>query len=220
MRNILKVLIPLILMVTSGAARANPGTHFYMVMFAAESQPNLARTAHTFATFVREDNGVLTQELTVSWLPQMGYFGPNNSMPPLATVPGRNYTLDQTIALSTGRRTSFWGPYEITPQLYARAQQRVAFLNSGATSYKMTGVVFQHLRDNALRNMPGGAINCIMAVSDIGGYLDTGTNWGIAASSQVLGFFAPQGILDDIRFSAFGRADIAQKMNLMQRIGR
>ncbi len=218
MSRILRILLPLFLMLGATGAQASPGTHFYMVMFAAEGSPNQARTSHAFATFVREDNGVLTQELTISWLPALGYFGPNSSMPLLQIVPGRNYSLDETVSLSPGRHVSFWGPYEITPQLFSRAQARVGYLRSGATSYKMM-VLLRNLRGNAGRNQPGGAINCIMALSDIGGYLDTGTSWGIAASGQVLSFLAPL-VLDDIRFSSYGHDDIAQKMNLRYRIGR
>lgn len=219
MTRIFRILLPLILAFAASAASAKSGTHFYMVMFGAEGMVNQPTTSHTFATFVREDNDVLTQELTISWMPAIGYFSANNSMPLLRIVPGRNYTLDETVSLATNRRVGFWGPYEVSPQLYAAAQNRVAYLSSGATSYKMMILVSHHLRDNPLRNLPGGAVNCIMALSDIAGYLDTGSSWGLGASSQVLSFFSPY-LLDNIMSPNAAHADIAQKMNLLPRLGR
>ncbi len=212
------LLATLALMVASTSAFAQ--TRHYMVMFAAEGSPSTARTSHTFATFVREDGGRIVEEKTISWLPQEGYFGPNYTMPPLAIVPGHNYTLDQTMARSPGRRTSFWGPYEISTNFYRAASNRVAYLNRAETSYKMMNLVRGRLRDAPLRNQPGGAINCIMAVSDLAGYIETGTAWGVDASSQVLGYFRPY-VLDNMTHGpVVAHPDVAQRMNLYRRIGR
>lgn len=215
MQRLSRFLLALFLLVVAAPGLA---AERFMVMFAAETPENTARTSHTFATFVTMEHGTVTEELTVSWLPAPGYFGPEYSMPPLAIVPGKNYTLDETIRLSPRRRTSFWGPYEISDSLYERAARRVAYLERRVTSYKMTNVARGRLRDAPLRNQPGGAINCIMAVSDIGGYLDTGTAWGINASSQVLSFLA-RDVLDPLR-PALAHPEVAAAMDLYRRIGR
>jgi hypothetical protein len=198
--------------VLAGSAQA---AQYYMVMFGYQGAPNLARTSHTFATFVAVEGQAVTEEVTVSWLPAPGYFGPGNSMPVLRAVPGHNYTLDETIGLAGDAQIQYWGPYQITDSLFAQAEARAGFLSEGTTSYKMI-VLDEARREPALYNQPGGVINCIMAVSDLGGYLDTGTNWGYAASSQVLGWLSrwtydyPQGT----------HADVAQLMQLDERLGR
>lgn len=209
--------LALILSPLAGSADAYAQrARYYMVMFGAEGMPSLPRNSHTFATFVKSEGGRITQELTISWLPAMGHFGPNYTMPPLSIVPGRNYTLDETIALSPGRRTSFIGPMEITPALFERAANRVAFLHRGGTSYKMMILLRDRLREPALTNRPGGAINCIMAVSDLGGYYETGTSYGWGASEKVLGLLSRE----VLRRPYEAAQDVAAQMNLHRRIGR
>lgn len=215
MQRLSRLLLALFLLVAAGPAVA---ADYYMVMFGSQTPENTARTSHTFATFVRMDDGELTEELTVSWLPAPGYFGPEYRMPPVAIVPGKNYTLDETIRFSPRRRTSFWGPYEISAALYERAARRVAYLDRGVTSYKMMNLARGRLRDAPLRNQPGGAINCIMAVSDIGGFLDTGTAWGVDASRRVLNFLA-RDVLDPLS-PALAHPEVAAAMDLYRRIGR
>lgn len=215
MQRLLRPMLALLLLVAAVPALA---AEHYMVMFAAETPENTARTAHTFATFVTMEDGALTEELTISWLPAPGHFGPGYSMPPFAIVPGKNYTLDETIRISPRRRTTFWGPYEISPSLHERAARRVAYLDRSVTSYKMMNLARGHLRDAPLRNRPGGAINCIMAVSDVGGFLSTGTAWGIDASSQVLSFLS-RDVLDPLS-PAHPHPEVAAAMDLYRRLGR
>ena len=165
--------------------------HYFQILFAYQGTPNEGRSSHTFGAFLMVQDGVLVQESTVSWLPAEGYFGPDYQMPPLRRVPGHNYTLDETLQISIGKDLQYWGPYEITAAHYNQAMRRVEYLNAAETDYKMV-VLDPLLRRPALNNEPGGAINCIIAVSDIGGYLDTGTAWGFSATQRVLDFFRPQ----------------------------
>jgi hypothetical protein len=184
---------------------------YYMTMFASEAAPNVARSSHTFATFVHVEAGAVAEELTVSWLPAPGHFGPDYTMPRFDRVPGHNYTLDETVAMGAGRMVTYWGPMAITQSLYERAAARVAFLERAETSYKMF-VLSDTLRGPALENQPGGAINCIMGVSDIGGYLNTGTSYGIGASQKVLEFLLPQ-VLDPR-----SDAGVSELMRLRERL--
>ena len=212
MSRFLLIIASLVLMAGSGLAHAE--TTYYMVMFGAQTQFNAPRTSHTFATFVKAEDGLVVDEQTISWLPAEGYFGIDYSMPPLRIVPGRNYTLDETIARSPGRSVQFWGPSEITPRLYAKAMERVRYLNGGGTSYKMMILFRDNLRTNPSRNEPGGAINCIMAVSDIGGYLETGTARGVEASGQVLASLSRHLVNGNRNVQA-----IADQMHLRERLG-
>lgn len=200
---------------TLGSVTALANTRYVMVVFGYQGTPDLARSSHTFATFARIDDGALTEETTISWLPARGYFGPQYTMPPLATVPGHNYTMDETIYMAGQQAILYWGPFDVTPDLYERARERAWFLAQGTTSYKMF-VLREKLRIPALYNRPGGTINCIMGVSDLGGYLDTGNNWGYTASQLVLSHLSrwvynyPYGI--DLEAAAL--------LNLRERVGR
>lgn len=196
----------------AASAESRAATHYYMVVLGTELpvpsrvrgdrhprfgiRPRLLRDfldaagrAHTFATFLKVTDGRIEAERTVSWLPAPGYFWNGNEMPHRGIVPGMNYDLDQTLALSAGKLGAKWGPYEITEDFFRRADARVDFLNRRQTDYKMTVAVRERLREPAGRNLPGGAINCIIAVSDIGGYLNTGTEYGFEASDIVFNHF-------------------------------
>jgi hypothetical protein len=184
----------LLLSLVAGNLKADTAERHYLTLFAYQGHPNLARSAHTFATFIKvisqrdeTEEGEVT-ESTISWLPAEGGFGPDHQMPVFARVAGHNYDLDETLELSRAHVVQTWGPYEITPEFYQKGIDRVNFLNSGRTDYKMI-VLDMSLRAPSLHNLPGGAINCIMGVSDTGGYLATGMSWGFAATQEVLAFF-------------------------------
>jgi hypothetical protein len=133
-------------------------------------------------------------------------------MPRAHEVPGHNYTLDETIAMDAGRFVRYWGPYPVTESFYDAAKARTEMLALGQTHYKMFVLSDDH-RAPAGRNEPGGAINCIMGVSDLGGYLNTGTAYAVRASVRVLESFA--------RFMIGFTADshIAGLMRIPQRLG-
>ena len=57
-----------------------------------------------------------------------------------------------------------------------------------------------------------------MGVSDIGGYLDAGTAWGVNASSQVLTFLS-RDVLDPLS-PALAHPEVAAEMDLYRRTQR
>jgi hypothetical protein len=92
---------------------------------------------------------------------------------------GKNFSLEETLALTKrrGYRLASYGPYEISVQTYSRALLRVRLLNSGRIAYTMINVV-------------AGAMNCIEAVGSVGGPVNTGINYGFAASETVASHLA------------------------------
>lgn len=158
------------------AATARPIDRYYLIVFAYEGNPNLARESHTFATFVHDGPAGL-EKLTISWLPDY-----RQPIRPLPVVRGHNYTLEETLEIAGRRhRIYYWGPFESTASLYEAARRRAERLRPGIYQYKMIDF-HAHVHN---------AINCIRAVSEVTGHLETGTNWGRPASLQVLQHFRP-----------------------------
>jgi hypothetical protein len=135
------------------------GETCYMVVLSSQRpEANLPRYSHSFAAFVRvnECRGVSWLEsFTISWLPVRGAV----QFIALLPEPGRNFGLHETIRLVQAEceRVSLWGPYQITPELYRRALQQKAHLESGAVSYKAVDTGWPAARVS----------NCIHAVADI-----------------------------------------------------
>lgn len=156
---------------------------YYLLMFASQRIPRNPNYAHTFATLVRASPDRAVHEVrTISWLPAEFPI----RIQALRPQPGRNYELHETIriALRDGARVSLWGPYEIDPQLWRRAEKQVARLESGAVRYKANDGFF---RDDEVSN-------CIHAVSELseGPRLHVlSPGWGDTASHFVLESFMP-----------------------------
>jgi hypothetical protein len=133
------------------------------------------RDSHTFASFYRGDDLAAgkVHPATISWLPATGVvrFG--------SVERGKNFSLEETLALAKrrGYRLASYGPYEISAQTYSRALLRVRLLSSGRIAYTMINVV-------------AGAMNCIEAVASVGGPINTGINYGFAASETVASHLA------------------------------
>lgn len=213
LNRLIKVLLPLVLAFSATVAHADHRGGYYMTVFGIQGTPNKARYAHTFATLVHTDESGVKEELTISWLPAPGHFRRDQGVPVLGIHPGHNYTLDETMAIYRGDAVRYWGPYEVSFDLWERAVARWYYLANHQTSYKMMIPIRDNLRMPPLHNQPGGAINCIMAVSDLGGWLDTGDAWGFEASGQVLQFLSP--------FLLHGYAPephVAEAMRLNQRL--
>lgn len=167
-------------------------TKYYMVMFGYQGPANLGRDSHTFATFVKAtgpepfnlDTDIETHD--ISWIPA-NISGGEILCTILFCKPqtGKNYSLHETMLIGTtsGRKVRWWGPYEINEELFQRAVKRVEFLNSGKVRYKALDDGF---RGPAKFNSPGGASNCVHAVSDIGGDMNQGLNWGYSGSQKVV----------------------------------
>jgi hypothetical protein len=160
---------------------------YYLLMFASQSEPNVPRLAHSFATFVKtveKENAPqeLAESHTISWLPEnlsveLVRFNP---------VRGTNLNLSESIrtANSLGTRVTMWGPVRIKKELYDMAIRQVDRLNRGEISYIAM--------DRRFRGQ--GASNCFHAVSDLDTMqpaLNTGTAYGDAASQMVFEHFTP-----------------------------
>jgi hypothetical protein len=141
---------------------------YFVVMWGYQGPTNAAIDAHSFATFYRGIGRGVSSPATISWLPATGIVrdrGPER---------GKNFSLGATLRLARRHRRTVraFGPYEIEPKIYQRAHGRIRQLNSGKLAYTMI-------------NGPPNAVNCILAVSAVGGPLSTGWSWGFAASRQV-----------------------------------
>jgi len=170
----------------AGPASAQVGqrgsTNYYMIMFAVQSEPNVARLSHTFAAFVRaagpEANPSAQLDVqTISWMPRSLEIEPLRMFP----TQGVNLNLAETLswARSVDSRVTMWGPYPIEKELYDVAAHRSEQLKSGAIQYIA----------NDRRRREEGAVNCIHALSDMipsQSLLGTGSECGNGASELVL----------------------------------
>jgi hypothetical protein len=160
---------------------------YYLVMFGSQRVPNNPNHAHTFATFVRaspraDRPGCALEALTISWLPANGVVRTAAFCPEC----GRNFELHETLrwAANDCQRVSLWGPYQIDCELYRRAANRLAELNSGRVRYKANDAGYRSDKVS----------NCIHAVSTIteGPRVRVGSpGWGETASFVVLGKLRP-----------------------------
>ena len=163
--------------------RGEPKDNYYVLLVASDAASNLARDAHTFATFMRcksdgENESFDTH--TISWLPQSLVIAPLRG-----AEPGKNFSLEETFnwAKNLNSRFTAWGPYEIKKELYDRSKQQHERLEKREVMYKMLDVRFR----------PDVAINCIHAVCDCapGNVLLTGSAFGEEATWMVADWFRP-----------------------------
>ena len=155
---------------------------YYMTIFSAQADSRDPRRTHCFATFVKaigtgdsaKDSPIEIH--TISWMPESLDIVVLRRRP----EPGVNLDLESSVrwAESRNSRVSMWGPYQIKKELYDRAVEQEARLNSGLVLYKALDRRFR----------PGTASNCIHAVADLdidNGLLHSGQGRGDAASRQV-----------------------------------
>lgn len=132
---------PLLLAAAVGLAPAAPdppGTRYYFLLFAGQSVPFQARTAHTWATWVRATptagRAVALDTQTISWLPA------DLDVRPLLlrTKVGKNWSLADTLAVMArnNARVSLWGPFETDAGRYYRAVEQARTLESGAVRFR------------------------------------------------------------------------------------
>ena len=161
--------------------------NYYMVVFASQSSPPVPRMSHTFACFIKADDGPDVQKIvetvTISWLPK----SLNIVVGRLLPEDGVNLELTPTLKWIAQRRTSVtaWGPYRIKKELYERAVKQKSRLESGSVLYR--AIDFKALGTR------GDVSNCIHAVGDLGanGTLVTGVAHGETASAMVVGHLRP-----------------------------
>jgi hypothetical protein len=175
--------LPLVLSLAGALARAQePVASYYMTVFSAQADSRDPRRTHSFATFAKaigtgdsaKDNPIEIH--TISWMPRSLDIVILRRRPEL----GINLDLESSLRWAASRncRVSMWGPYQINKELFDRAVQQEARLNSGLMLYKAIDRRFR----------PGTASNCIHAVADLdmdNGLLHSGQGRGDAASQQV-----------------------------------
>jgi hypothetical protein len=121
------------LLLAPAAARA--GDAYFVTVFGAQRPLiKLPRRTHSFAAFFRVCPGQRVEAFTISWLPASGEMRPLA----LAPEPGRNFTLNETLAFCAANRmeVAAWGPYQIDPCLWDAALRQKARLESGQVLYK------------------------------------------------------------------------------------
>jgi hypothetical protein len=154
-------------------------------MFGQQRVPNDPEFSHTFAAFVRASwpgpgpcpPAPCLEVRTISWFPA------TMRIRALALLPeaGRNLDLHSTLrwAQANDMRTSLWGPFQCTRELYDSALRQGALLESGQVRYKANDV--GHFGDRVN--------NCVHAVA---GVLENPhlwvaiPNWGETGSYRVL----------------------------------
>jgi hypothetical protein len=113
---------------------------YYVIIFGSQSTPRLPRYTHTWGTFVRasgegQDSSKyhIDEVVTISWLPADLKVRALR----LRAQEGVNLDLESTLGYVLPReRVSEWGPFQISQELYDRAVERRANLESGAVKYK------------------------------------------------------------------------------------
>lgn len=185
-RSAAKIISILFVIFTANpAASAEPIHRHFMIIYGFQDGINTPHGAHVFATFVESDvspsghNLARFEAHTLSWLPVMV----DNWFLRLRPEPGRNFSLAETLQLAESRELSLmrWGPFEITDSLYFSALDRIDFLESGAADYIVQDTFY---RNAVYVRESGGAINCIHAVSDLGGFIRTGFLHGFSAARR------------------------------------
>ena len=128
-----------LVLASAPAPAAEPAPpRYYVILFGGQSIPFKARTAHTWATFVKTaptaDGAVSIEQVTISWLPAEGPVQPLR----IRSVAGKNRTLEETFAITANNnaRVSMWGPFETDATRYELAVAQATALNSGAVRFR------------------------------------------------------------------------------------
>jgi hypothetical protein len=134
------LLFPLLLASFGWGSAAQSEEHYYVIIFGSQSTPRLPRYTHTWGTFVKaggegpdSSSYHIDVVITISWLPA------NLAVRSLRlrAEEGVNFDLEATLAYVLPReRVSEWGPFQISKELYDRAVERKAELESGMVKYK------------------------------------------------------------------------------------
>jgi hypothetical protein len=152
-----------VLLGLAGVGPVHAEDAYFLLIFGAQRIPNNPDYTHSFAAFVRaswEGPAGAAPRLevhTISWLPRSLRI----RALALAPEPGANWDLHPTLryALGEGERVSLWGPFQIQPDLYARAVNQVRLLDSGQVAYKANDIGYPTDRVS-------NCIHAIMGVAD------------------------------------------------------
>ncbi len=174
------ICLPVLLLALLWASPGVAAERYYVLVFGSQQVPPIPDATHTFAAFVRATDSPAGPRLecyTISWLPANLVVRTRALLP----EPGRNLDLYATLnyVLANGERVSLWGPYEIDRQVFFRALDQIAHLQSGRVQYKAIDSFYPSSRVS----------NCIHAVSQV---LDkrrvhiASPSWGETASYFVM----------------------------------
>jgi hypothetical protein len=166
--------------------------HYFVAVYGYQNGLNTPSSTHSFAAFVRTDGSAqrnILEVKTISWLPADLSFTIFES-----AEPGVNLTLGQTLGLAAqaGHQVQVFGPYEINADLYSRASRQYANLMDA----QATGRILYKSADGGQRAgiwsaVWGAAVNCIHALTDVIGYVETGAARGVEASGLIVQLYWP-----------------------------
>ena len=166
-----------------------------MVIFGYQDRWLRPGCAHTFAMFAKVDMSegqmIVRESVDISWLPK-GLRPSQQIWDWVVPVTGQNHKLHESFHLANapGLAVKTFGPVEVSPELYEAAKRKAEWLESGRVKY----VILDNLyRGRAASFEPGGASNCIHAVSDLAitKPLNTHVTYGHWASELVFTHFDP-----------------------------
>ncbi len=170
----------------AGAANGQSLRHHYLIVYGYQDRSNSVHNSHTFASFIESTGSRDADDLqgfeshSISWLP----VSRDVRLLRLSPQSARNFSLSETLQIASDARLSVmrWGPIEVSEGFYQAGLRRIAFLESGSVSYIVDDKPY---RSGVYQFRSGGAINCIHAVSDVGGLLRTEFRHGFGASVAV-----------------------------------
>lgn len=127
-------------LVGTSSRSAHGAEFYYMLVFGYENDPKQFRYSHSFATFVKatgegtDPAGYALTVHTISWVPR----NLDVRIVRLKPEPGLNLDLDRTMQLAAHEHASvtMWGPYRITPEIYAKSVEQYHRLNRGEQLYR------------------------------------------------------------------------------------
>jgi hypothetical protein len=181
----------LLSVVSVGSDAAPPSTsqsvtdvRYFVIVFAAQGEPNVPSNTHAWATFVRlrnlSDGSALISQDTISWLP--ADYPETFRLVRLATR-GHSFSLDDTLWLMHAQKmcVRYWGPGEIDRRLYEAGLKQLERLRTGDIQYQL---------GEPLQRIPaffgvGGSVHCLHALTDVIGYQITGFTRGYDAGALV-----------------------------------
>lgn len=148
-----------------------PQDSYFVVVFSYEGPNGMLEPAetHTFATWVCMKDDKIIDRVVINWSPK------DTFVEFFKEVPGSNHTLKESVdhAIENNKRMSYWVLRTDMTFFEDAKKQR--------DNLKMYKALDRGTRPNA--------VNCIHAISDTAGFLDTGTASGIEVGSRVTDFF-------------------------------
>ncbi len=137
---------------------------------------------HSFAVFYRTDQGKVSDDFTISWLPATG---PGDVRLFGEEVVGKNYSFEETMdyAIRDEKVVKLSGHYEVKDELYELGRAQLNRLNSGRVKYRVLG----NRREGQER-----VLHCVHAVSDIlpeNKDFDVGWSYAEGANQKITSFF-------------------------------